>query len=343
MKSLKAQKHFLSQSNHQLMELEKASRVSFFEKISLEGCVEITPQSASVLQINLGRMCNQVCKHCHVDAGPDRKEIMQKEVMLKCLEVISKGGFKVVDLTGGAPEMNPNFKWFVERLSKFQLKIIVRCNLTIILASKKFHYLPAFFKKHKVEIVSSLPHFSASRTNAQRGNNVFEKSIKALKILNDIGYGKEDKDLVLNLVYNPTGAILPSNQELMEKQYKRELKKRFNIHFNSLFTITNMPISRFLDFLLKMDYLNEYMDRLIDSFNPLSINGLMCKDMVSVSWDGYLYDCDFNQMLDIKIKSDANHINSYSNKKILSREIQIANHCFGCTSGNGSSCGGETL
>jgi len=343
MKSLKAQNHFLSQSDQQLLELEKVSRVNFLEKFFLLGLLEIKSDSASVLQINLGKMCNQVCKHCHVDAGPDRKEIMSKEIMLKCLEVVAKEDFEIVDLTGGAPEMNPNFRWFVHELSKLKIKIIVRCNLTIIVSNKKHYDLPKFYKQNKVEIVSSLPHFSSSRTNAQRGNNVFEKSIMALKLLNNEGYGKEGTGLVLNLVYNPTGAILPPNQEILQKQYKKELKKKYDINFNNLFTITNMPISRFLDFLLKMDYLKEYMNRLIDTFNPLSINALMCRSMVSVGWDGYLYDCDFNQMLDIKLKSESNHINSYNSKRILGRKIQMANHCFGCTSGSGSSCGGQIV
>ena len=343
MKSLKAQNHYLSQTNYQLRELNKATEVSFCDKIFETGFNKIKPNSIDVLQINLGKMCNQVCKHCHVDAGPDRKEIMTKETMRKCLEVVSKNTFKTVDLTGGAPEMNPNFRWFVEELSKHKLNIIVRCNLTIIVANKKYNDLPLFFKKNNVEVVSSLPHFSSARTNSQRGNSVFEKSIKALKMLNDVGYGKEGSGLILNLVYNPTGAILPSNQEMMEKQYKKELIQKFNIVFNHLFMITNMPISRFLDFLLKMGYLKEYMQRLVESFNPLSVNSLMCKDMISVSWDGYLFDCDFNQMLDMKVKSKSNHINSYNSKQLKSRKIQIDNHCYGCTSGSGSSCGGQIV
>ena len=343
MKSLKAQNHYLSQTNYQLNELDKATGVSFSDKIFDAGLNQISPNSIDVLQINLGKMCNQVCKHCHVDAGPDRKEIMTKEIMTKCIEVVSKNAFKTVDLTGGAPEMNPHFRWFVEELSRHKLHIIVRCNLTIIVANKKYNDLPNFFKKHGVEVVSSLPHFSSARTNSQRGNSVFEKSIKALKMLNDVGYGKDGSGQILNLVYNPTGAILPSNQEMMEKQYKKELKQKFNIDFNHLFMITNMPISRFLDFLLKMGYLKEYMQRLIESFNPLSIGSLMCRDMISVSWDGYLFDCDFNQMLDMKVKSESNHINSYNSNKLKSRKIQIDNHCYGCTSGSGSSCGGQIV
>ena len=297
-----------------------------------------------IFQINVGKMCNQVCKHCHVDAGPDRKEIMTRETMELCLHAIAQGKhITTVDLTGGAPEMNPHFRWFVEEITRLGKKVIVRCNLTIILANPKYHDLPDFFKRHRVEVASSLPHVSASRTDAQRGDGVFEKSIRALRMLNAIGYGQAGSDLPLHLVYNPAGAFLPASQASLEKDFKRKLKSKYDIDFNSLFVITNMPISRFLDYLLQSDNYERYMHELVDAFNPAAAAGVMCRNTLSVSWDGYLYDCDFNQMLDLTVKSAGQrHLRDLQVDALDYRDIVVNQHCYGCTAGSGSSCGGTT-
>lgn len=339
--SLQKRAHELARVEKQLELLEKEDGLDFFEsKLKESNLFPFTTTSLDVMQINLGKMCNQVCKHCHVDAGPDRKEIMTKEVMQFCLEALKNSPIKTVDLTGGAPEMNPNFEWFVEELSALGLHIIVRCNLTIILANKKYHHLPEFFKKHKVEVVSSLPYFTAIRTDAQRGKGVFEESIEALKMLNEVGYGR-DKNLKLNLVYNPTGMFLPGDQGALQKEFKTKLLEKYGIHFHDLYAITNLPVSRFLEYLVNNDSYEEYMNTLIDAYNPTAASGVMCRSMISVSWDGFLYDCDFNQMLDLKI-GNKNHIKDFNFEEVLYREIIIKKHCFGCTAGAGSSCGGAT-
>ncbi len=288
-------------------------------------------------------MCNQVCKHCHVDAGPDRKEKMSLEHIEKCILIAKEYNFSCVDLTGGAPEMHPHFRYFVEKLSELNCKIIVRCNLTIILANAKYNDLPQFFAKHKVCVVSSLPHYSKNFTDRQRGSGVFADSITALKMLNAVGYGKAGSGLELNLVYNPAGAFLPANQQQLEQDYKKELFKLFQIEFNSLYCITNIPISRFLDYLMESENLETYMEKLINAYNPGTISGLMCKNTLSISWDGYIYDCDFNQMLDLKVQAqNSQHINNFDIQKLTARPIITNQHCFACTAGSGSSCGGST-
>ncbi|MCE7056717.1 arsenosugar biosynthesis radical SAM protein ArsS [Algoriphagus sp. AGSA1] len=349
MKSLKAQDHPLSSTEEEIKLLEsdmsgfKGDR--FVAELSKSNLFPLKPTRIEILQINLGKMCNQVCKHCHVDAGPDRKEIMTKETMLECLEVIKNHEITTVDLTGGAPEMNPDFRWFVEsiRAVNTEVNIIVRCNLTIILANPKYHDLPEFYEKHRIEIASSLPYFTALKTDSQRGDGVFDKSIKALKMLNEQGYGIEGSGLVLNLVYNPSGAFMPAAQGGLETEFKKKLSEKFGITFNSLFTITNLPISRFLEYLLRTDNYESYMEKLITSFNPAAASGVMCRNTISVGWDGYLYDCDFNQMLELKVASeDSRHIRDWNEKSLTDREIIVKNHCFGCTAGAGSSCGGAT-
>ncbi|MFY0653600.1 MAG: arsenosugar biosynthesis radical SAM protein ArsS [Cyclobacteriaceae bacterium] len=333
----------LSDTANQLDVLESTELTSFESKLQNIGLFPLKPTKIDIFQVNLGKMCNQVCKHCHVDAGPDRKEIMTKETMQQCLDALDRSDIDTVDLTGGAPEMNPNFRWFVEELSKRKKHIIVRCNLTIILANAKYNDLPDFFKKHEVEVVSSLPHFSARRTDSQRGDGVFEKSIKALQMLNEIGYGKGKDDLKLNLVFNPSGAFLPGDQQQLEDEFKRRLKSNYDIDFNELYAITNLPISRFLDYLINTGNYEEYMQKLIDAFNPIAASGVMCRNTISIGWDGYMYDCDFNQMLDMKFENGApKHIKDFDVAKLENREILINNHCFGCTAGAGSSCGGST-
>lgn len=312
----------------------------FNEKLKESGLFPLTVQQLEIFQVNLGKMCNQTCRHCHVDAGPTRKEIMKRETMQQCLAALKTSSAHTVDLTGGAPEMNPDFRWFVEELSALGKKIIVRCNLTIILANKKFNDLPDFFKRHNVNVVSSLPFYEISKTDRQRGDGVFAASIKALQMLNAVGYGRQGSGLQLDLVYNPAGAFLPGAQASLEAEFKKELKKNFEIEFNSLFTITNMPIARYKDYLNESGNFESYMDKLIAAFNPQAAKGVMCRNTISIGWDGFLYDCDFNQMLDLKIKNG--HLENYDEKTLATRPIIFKDHCYGCTAGAGSSCGGAT-
>ncbi|MDP4284759.1 MAG: arsenosugar biosynthesis radical SAM protein ArsS [Bacteroidota bacterium] len=316
----------------------------FYQKLEDTRLYPLKPKEIEIFQLNIGKMCNQVCKHCHVDAGPDRKEIMTRETMQQCLEILkSNVQLNVVDITGGAPEMNPNFRWFVEEIKKSGRHVIVRCNLTIILANKKYYDLPQFYKEHNIEVVSSLPFYTQDRTDRQRGDGVFENSIKALQMLNGLGYGKENSGLVLNLVYNPAGAFLPPSQMALEKEYKDALLHHYDIHFNNLFAITNLPISRFLDYLLKSDNYEMYMEKLITAYNPVAAFNVMCRNTISVGWDGYLYDCDFNQMLELKVNCKTKHIREFNVDELNNRDIIVGQHCYGCTAGAGSSCGGAVV
>ena len=350
MKSLKAQHNILADAQEQMEILEHGANhddayrlVPFQQKLEGIGLYPLRPTALEVFQINVGKMCNQVCRHCHVDAGPDRKEIMTRTTMQQCLEVIKNNpSFTTVDLTGGAPEMNPDFRWFVEEIKKAngRIKIIVRCNLTIILANKKYYDLPHFFKLHNIEVVSSLPFYTADRTDRQRGDGVFEASIRALQMLNEVGYGIAGSGLTLNLVYNPAGAFLPPAQTTLEQEFKAALKKDFTISFNSLFAITNLPISRYLDYLLQSGNYEKYMEKLIAAFNPVAAANVMCRNTLSIGWDGFIYDCDFNQMLELKVDCNSKHIAQFNSRELQQRSIVVNQHCFGCTAGAGSSCGG---
>lgn len=346
MKSLLATHNKLAIASEQIDILEHGTDddyklIPFQQKLDESGLYPLTTTSISTLQINIGKMCNQVCKHCHVDAGPDRKEIMTTETMQHCLDVLRNNpGLHTADLTGGAPEMNPNFRWFVEEIKKLDRHIIVRCNLTIIRANKKYYDLPEFYKQHHIEVVSSLPFYSKDRTDKQRGDGVFEDSILALQMLNAVGYGIEDSNLKLNLVYNPAGAFLPASQNALEAEFKAALKKDFGISFHHLYSITNLPISRFLDYLLQSGNYEKYMEKLIDAYNPAAAANVMCRTSISVGWDGFLYDCDFNQMLEMKVNCGSKHISNYNSKTLGEREIIVNQHCYGCTAGAGSSCGG---
>lgn len=349
-KSLKSTSHQFADKKNQLSLLSGGKFATgewetFQNKLKNVQQFPLKPTGIEIFQMNLGYMCNQTCKHCHVDAGPDRKEIMSKETMEECLALIAKYKFSTVDLTGGAPEMNPNFRWFIQEIFKIGVnEIIVRCNLTIILANQKYHDLPEFFKKHKVRVVSSLPFYNPDKTNRQRGEGVFEKSIKALQMLNEIGYGKKDSGLILDLVYNPSGAFMPGDQFSLESEFKKSLKNEFDIDFNYLFCITNMPISRFLDYLNKSGNYEGYLDKLISAFNPGAINGVMCKNTISIGYDGRLFDCDFNQQLElITEKAAGTHISEFNLEKLNNRNIIVSQHCFGCTAGAGSSCQGSTV
>lgn len=344
-KSLQGQGHALANAKDQidLLHIKEDRFPTFGEKIKDIGLLPLKPTQIDIFQINVGKMCNQVCKHCHVDAGPDRKEIMTKETIDACLVVLKNNlSIRTLDLTGGAPEMNPHFRYLCEEAHKLGVHIIVRCNLTIIVANKKYNDLPEFYAKHNIEIASSLPHYTEGRTDSQRGDGVFEQSIRALKMLNAVGYGKSDSDLILNLVYNPTGAFLPGNQDDLERDYKRQLKLKFDIDFNALFAITNLPVSRFLDYLVSSGNYEEYMEKLLDAFNPVAAEGVMCRNTISIGWDGYLYDCDFNQMLELKVASKGQHISTFDLDALTKRNIIVDQHCYGCTAGAGSSCGGQT-
>ncbi|WCL50288.1 arsenosugar biosynthesis radical SAM (seleno)protein ArsS [Leptospira sp. GIMC2001] len=299
----------------------------------------LTPKMLEIFQVNLGKWCNQACHHCHVDASPIRTEMMDKETVDFCLDVIRKiDTIHTVDITGGAPEGNQHFRYLVEQLSDQSKNIIDRCNLTI-LETEGFEYLYKFLSSHTIELCCSLPFFSQSITDKQRGDGVFNKSITALKKLNDLGYGI-DPNLKLNLVYNPSGLFVSSSQKQLEKEFKSKLLNDHGIVFNNLFCINNMPISRFLNALIRSNKFEFYMDALVNAFNPATIEGLMCRNQISVGYDGSIYDCDFNQMLDLKIKENS-HIRNFDLDSFLSRKIITSSHCFGCTAGSGSSCGGE--
>ena len=347
-KSLKSKGNQLSDTLFQLKvlnhgELTNDALPRFEERIAKHGYPLLQPTSLEIFQLNIGKLCNQTCAHCHVDAGPDRKEEnMSRDNLKLCLDIIgSIDSIPTVDITGGAPELNAHFRWFVEQCSRLGKKVIDRCNLTVIVSNKKYYDLPDFFKENGVHVMSSLPYFSKVRTDSQRGDGVFEDSIKALRMLNAVGYGKQETGLHLDLIYNPSGAFLPSSQESLEAEFKRQLKRKFDIDFNLLYCITNLPISRFLDYLLESGNYSEYMQKLSEAFNPMTIDGLMCRNTISVSWDGYLYDCDFNQMLDLKVKSKCTHIREFDIDLLQRRTITLNQHCYGCTAGAGSSCGGE--
>jgi radical SAM/Cys-rich protein len=294
------------------------------------------PASAlKTLQINIGKKCNQSCRHCHVGASPSRTEAMTRDTVDACLGIISKvHEIETIDITGGAPEMNPYFTYLVEQSLKLGKRVIDRCNLTI-LEEPGFEYLYEFLAGNHVEVVASLPHFRKNYTDRQRGPGVYDKSIRALKRLNQLGYGD---DRILNLVYNPVGMYLSAPQKQLEREFKEYLAKQYDIRFNSLLCINNMPIDGFFNALMKVGKLESYMALLRKSFNPDTLKGLMCRHQLSVSHDGYLYDCDFNQMLSLGCLG---HISSFDYDKIIKREIATANHCYGCTAGAGSSCGGE--
>ena len=324
-------------------EMTDAEFPAFSETIKQAGFSDgrLRPTRIEIFQVNVGKLCNQTCAHCHVDAGPDRKEEnMSRENFERCLDILARYDIPTVDITGGAPELNPNFRWFVEECRKLGKHIMDRCNLTVIVSNKKYRDLPEFFAENKVEVVSSLPHYSALRTDSQRGDGVFDDSIKALQMLNAVGYGKESTGLKINLVYNPTGTFLPGNQASLEAEFKRQLKRKHDVDFNNLYAITNMPISRFLDYLLEGGHYESYMQSLLDAFNPSAVAGVMCRNTISVSWDGYLYDCDFNQMLDLKVAAK-NHLKDFDLTELESRNIVLNQHCYGCTAGAGSSCGGQ--
>ncbi|HLA05433.1 MAG TPA: arsenosugar biosynthesis radical SAM (seleno)protein ArsS [Syntrophales bacterium] len=310
--------------------------------------IELRRRQPETLQVNLGWFCNQACLHCHVGAGPKHKEIMERKTVDRLLDLLSPASYiHIVDLTGGAPELNPHFKYFVREARGLGKTVIDRCNLTVLF-EKGQEDTPAFLSEHGVRILASLPCYLRDNVDKQRGNGVFDKSIQGLRLLNESGYGKQGTGLELHLVYNPTGAFLPPEQAGLERDYKDELKTRYGIGFNNLFTITNMPIRKFLHHIERSGELREYMELLVGNFNVQAAPGVMCLGLVSVGWDGRLYDCDFNQMLEIPFGSPG--ITRYqtiwditSLDDIMKEKISLADHCYGCTAGAGSSCGGAIV
>jgi len=305
----------------------------------------LTRRAADVLQVNMGRYCNQACIHCHVESGPNRKEMMSRETVDAVLRFLTTTDIRTVDITGGAPELNPNFDYLVESAVALKRHVMDRCNLTVIFEPGK-EYLPEFFKRHQIELVCSLPCYSQENVDRQRGRGTFDLSIRALQIFNRLGYGQPASDLLLNLVYNPVGPHLPPPQEKIEQDYKRELGTRFGIEFNHLYCLSNMPITRYETLLKLRGEYDLYMELLESNFNFATVDQVMCRNLISVGWDGNLYDCDFNQMLDLPIrdaKGKALNIASLSTERLLNRTITVGNHCYACTAGAGSSCGGALL
>ena len=314
--------------------------MNFASTLARHGLPPLQRATVETVQVNVGKVCNQACHHCHVSAGPKRTESMTERTAERVLQLIrDTPGVVTVDITGGAPELNPNFRMLVEESRRLQKKVIDRCNLTILL-EPGFKDLPAFLAAQHVEITASLPCYTSKNVDNQRGRGVFEKSIRALQLLNDLGFGRSDSDLCLNLIFNPGGPSLPPPQEALELDYKKQLRDEFGIVFNRLFTLTNMPIGRFSDSLVRLGKQDDYLELLGKNFNPATIDHLMCRRMVSVSWDGFLYDCDFNQMLEIPSAGRPSVWGIDTFQHVINRPIQVADHCFGCTAGAGSSCGG---
>lgn len=313
-----------------------------FSDILKQHDIQLVHAQPSELQINLGKLCNLACHHCHVDAGPKRKEIMSWDTMQKILQWAEKSDIKRADLTGGAPELNPHFKEFCHALLDMGITITSRCNITVLFEPGQEN-LAEWYAENKIRLVCSLPCYTEDNVDAQRGNGVFDKSIKGLKKLNDLGYGKQP-ELSLDLVYNPGGAFLPPPQSSLEQDYRNMLSENFDIVFSSLLAITNIPINRFAHALRRDGQLEDYQQLLVDNFNPDTVSGLMCRHLINVDWTGQVYDCDFNQMLDMPMANLANKQARYlwdlEPNNVENTPIKIDRHCFGCTAGSGSSCGG---
>ena len=319
---------------------------SFASTLAKHG-VTLERGETKVLQLNLGKLCNITCTHCHVNAGPGRKEIITRETVDRVLDWFDQHRPETIDLTGGAPEMAPDFRHLVTRVRELapETRIIDRCNL-VILKELSFEWVGEFLRNHRVEIVASMPCYSAENVNAQRGDGVFDRSIAGLQELNELGFGKGNPDYPLHLVYNPGGAWLPPEQAELQADYKRELKKHFDITFDQLYALTNLPVSRFASFLRREGSYDAYMELLANAFNLGTVEGLMCRDTLSVSWKGEVYDCDFNQMLQLQLKDEAGKkldLWDVDPSALAGRSIALGNHCYGCTAGAGSSCGGTLV
>lgn len=323
-----------------LDDLDLGAGADFDRRVSESGEPSLRAEGIEVFQINVGRVCNQTCHHCHVDAGPDRRENMSRETAELAMQVLASTSIPTVDITGGAPEMNPHFRYLVEESRRLGRHVIDRCNLTILNATG-YEDLPEFLAEHEVEVVCSLPHYRSLNTDRQRGDGVFESSIVALKRLNELGYGRGGR-LRLVLVTNPVGAFLPSGQESLEPEWKRELKRLHGIEFDALYSLSNMPISRFLEWLEASENTAGYMQRLLDAYNPAAVRSVMCRTTLSVGWDGRLFDCDFNQMLELGVDARAPQtLSEFDLDALAQRRVVTGRHCFGCTAGAGSSCGGS--
>lgn len=338
--SLKKRRLPLASASEQRRVLESLEQGEFDQMLIDAGLAELESVGVDTLQINVGRLCNQACSHCHVDAGPDRTEVMTKETMEFCLAAVDRFEIPSVDITGGAPELNPHFRWLVEQLRARGRHVTDRCNLTV-LETRAHRDLPEFFARHDVEVVASLPHYRSACTDKQRGAGVYDKSIRALTRLNALGYGRGQHRLVL--VTNPVGAYLPGPQACAEIEWKRELGALHGIAFDALYSITNMPISRYLEWLLAGRRLDEYMETLVNAFNPAAVRGVMCRTTLSVGYDGRLYDCDFNQMLELPMAPGLPTHIAEASDALFKRRISTGRHCFGCTAGSGSGCTGATV
>jgi radical SAM/Cys-rich protein len=311
---------------------------SFEQKV--QGPIEAV--GVEVLQINVGYRCNLECRHCHAEAGPQRSETMSREIMGQCLKVLKDNPISTVDITGGSPELHPHFKWFLEECVALNRRVFVRSNGTVLLDGEHEELFDLYID-NQVEVVLSLPHVDPRVTDRQRGEGVFARLIEVMRRLNARGYGQDGSGFLLDLVHNPAGAYLPGSQAGLESLYRKALRERYGVSFNRLFCITNMPIGRYLDYLLRTDNYEDYMKALIRAFNPVSVQGVMCKTTVSVGWDGRLYDCDFNQMLRLTIDHGApDHISVFDMGPLATRRIVLGDHCYGCTAGSGSSCQGQT-
>jgi len=315
----------------------------FDDKLRTAGLFPLTATGISVFQVNVGKLCNQTCRHCHVEAGPDRKERMTRETAELCMDALAKTSIPTVDITGGAPELNSNFRYLVERSRELGRNVMDRSNLTVLLLPSQAG-LAEFLAQHQVEIVASLPYFLEHQTDAQRGAGVFSKSIEAIRMLNALGYGTPGSGLALNFVFNPAGAFLPPAQHAIEADFRRELRRRYGIEFNSLYALANVPIGRFRDFLDASGNYEPYMQRLVNAYNPVAAAGVMCRYTLSIGWDGTLYDCDFNQMLGLTTNHGAPaHIRDFSVEMLNRRQIVTGQHCYACTAGGGSSCTGASV
>ena len=337
----------------QLAMLEIPShRESFVERLKAMEVFPLCATGVKILQLNITRRCNLTCRHCHVGASPDRQEMMSQEILGECVRIAHIPEIDTIDVTGGAPELHPLLPWLLRELATTGKRIIIRTNLAILTegaimtdkaipAEKSCQSFAQMYRELGVEIVGSLPDYTLERTDRQRGPGTFTRSITALRELNKMGYGREGTGLILNLVHNPSGAYMPGNQSSLEHEYKRQLRERFGVEFNGLFVLTNCPVGRYLEYLISSDNFNDYMADLASAFNPAAILNVMCRNTLSVGWDGRLYDCDFNQMLALKVNDGSpTHIRDFDLKRLSRREITVGNHCFACCAGAGSSCQG---
>ena len=319
------------------------NNISFSEKLKSQNISALTSEAIDIFQVNTGKRCNLQCRHCHIGAGPDSTETMSTEVLEKCRDIIISHNIHTVDITGGAPEMNPGLEWFISEIQGAGRRIIVRSNLVILL-EEPYSHLIDFYTSNRVELAASLPDYSADKSERQRGDGFYLKVIHVIKMLNEIGYGRDGSGLLLNLVHNPVGAFLPGDQKSLEHEYRENLIKNNGIVFNKLFSISNMPVGRYLDYLIRSDNYEDYINSLCRNYNNNAVNNVMCKYTISVGWDGALYDCDFNQALSLKINHGApQSIFDFDFNKLKERDIVINNHCYGCCAGSGSSCQGATV